>query len=462
MAHVFICYKHDDSDFAFILRQHLENAGFQVWMDEDLEAGADWRVEIDLAIETAFALIVIMTPESKQSEYVTYEWAHAIGAGKPVIPIMRRETDLHPRLDAFQYLKFLGHDYRVWPWDQLIETLRKAEANSAMYNVPKDAPIAVKRAVAALDSHRREERLEALASLEQIDHPSALDALAAACQHAIRDVRVNAGIRLGVRTDCQDVRAIPGLLDAGCYKDNRDERLPDWAREYLINRFDNTSLAVSFLITGLRHEHEYARRKSAELLGKIGDTSAVPSLLEILQNVSENDELRRESAELLGKIGDASAVPALLEIFQNVDENDELRQTAGIALGKIGDTSAVSVLLEIFQNTNEDDELHRVAAIALGNLGDPTCVPDLIKIFRNTNKGNKWRSAATAALGNIGDPDAVPGLIEVMNNERIQWEFGNIIAEALEKIGTPEALDAAEKWQQKPSYVLIPTQMPPP
>ena len=123
--HVFISYKHEDSDFAENLTNRVRNAGFKTWVDNDeLAAGEDWRSSIDESIKNAFALIVIMTPEAKASEYVTYEWAFAWGAGIKVIPILYKNTPLHPRLEALQYLDFTSRTNR--PWDALFNALKKA------------------------------------------------------------------------------------------------------------------------------------------------------------------------------------------------------------------------------------------------------------------------------------------------------------------------------------------------
>ena len=93
------------------------------WIDTDrLDAGVDWRQEIDESIKTALAVIAIMSPEARASEYVTYEWAFAWGTGKRIIPIMLRETSLHPRLATLQYLDFTNRNARPWP--KLYDTLR--------------------------------------------------------------------------------------------------------------------------------------------------------------------------------------------------------------------------------------------------------------------------------------------------------------------------------------------------
>ena len=126
MAQVFISYKREDVDFAENVGNRLEREGFAVWADSKIAAGEEWRNAIDVAIGNSVALIVIMTPEAKTSEYVTYEWAFAWGIGIKVIPVMLRSTTLHPRLEALQYLDFTNMKSR--PWDKLIEEVRAASA----------------------------------------------------------------------------------------------------------------------------------------------------------------------------------------------------------------------------------------------------------------------------------------------------------------------------------------------
>ena len=121
-SHVFISHHGDEGDFAEVLKLNLQKAGIDAWIDTDrLRVGDDWRNEIDEAIRSAGALIVVMTPSAKDSEYVTYEWAFAWGAGVKVIPILLKPTQLHPRLDSLQYLDFTNR--RARPWSRLINEL---------------------------------------------------------------------------------------------------------------------------------------------------------------------------------------------------------------------------------------------------------------------------------------------------------------------------------------------------
>lgn len=127
MSQVFISYSHKDSKFAEFLKTKIEEANFDVWMFPKLRAGLVWREEIDEEIRKSFALIVIMTPAAKESEYVTYEWAFAYGVGVRVIPLLLKlgPKEVHPRLEALQCRDFRKNQ----PWDELLKDLQDAQSS---------------------------------------------------------------------------------------------------------------------------------------------------------------------------------------------------------------------------------------------------------------------------------------------------------------------------------------------
>ena len=123
---VFISYKQEQIELAQILETKLKDADFDVWTDKNIPVGSEWREKIDEEIRDSIALIVIMTKEAKASEYVTYEWSFAYGAGVRVIPIIHIDPDdLHPRLKTLQYVT---HDDPKL-LDKLINSLRDAQSS---------------------------------------------------------------------------------------------------------------------------------------------------------------------------------------------------------------------------------------------------------------------------------------------------------------------------------------------
>lgn len=121
---VFISHSHSDADFGELLKLHLEKNNIDCWMDnERLKIGQDWREEIDLGISKSKAVIVIMSPEARKSEYVTYEWAYAWGKEIKIFPIMLNQTSLHPRLESLQYMDFTNRVTR--PYDELVARIKE-------------------------------------------------------------------------------------------------------------------------------------------------------------------------------------------------------------------------------------------------------------------------------------------------------------------------------------------------
>lgn len=122
MKHVFVSYAHEDKDFARELNKRLREQDRIPWQDLlNIRGGVSWQAAIDDALRNAEALVVIMSPHATKSQYVTYEWAFALGAGVPVIPVVRKRADLHPRLRTFQQIDFTTR--RGTPWVNLRKAL---------------------------------------------------------------------------------------------------------------------------------------------------------------------------------------------------------------------------------------------------------------------------------------------------------------------------------------------------
>jgi tetratricopeptide (TPR) repeat protein len=121
---IFVSYAHADPDFAFFLQDlsdHLPD-DFHIWTDEQITPGRDWKQAIDTAILESFAVLVILTPRSSESKYVTYEWSFALGVGRQVITLLLDEPDdIHPRLKNLHWLDFSRRYHE--PWVKLTDAL---------------------------------------------------------------------------------------------------------------------------------------------------------------------------------------------------------------------------------------------------------------------------------------------------------------------------------------------------
>ena len=62
------------------LVEHPQEAGFEVWVDTEIHYGTRWENEVRRQIETAAAMVVVMTPDAERSEHVGNEliWARRL------------------------------------------------------------------------------------------------------------------------------------------------------------------------------------------------------------------------------------------------------------------------------------------------------------------------------------------------------------------------------------------------
>lgn len=123
---VFISYNSKNEDFAELVTMKLEKEDIVVWKDTNrIAAGTEWRNEIDNGLLNCDAIIVLLNEASTLSPYVTYEWAFALGSGKPVIPILTEECKVHPRIEILQYINFKNGQRQ---WDKLTERINKIKS----------------------------------------------------------------------------------------------------------------------------------------------------------------------------------------------------------------------------------------------------------------------------------------------------------------------------------------------
>lgn len=94
-GHVFISYSRRDDVVMRRIVKHLRGQGIRAWVDnEKLIPGTPiWEVEIEKAIRGAFALVVILSPDSKSSEWVRREVTLADQFRKRVFPVLVGENN---------------------------------------------------------------------------------------------------------------------------------------------------------------------------------------------------------------------------------------------------------------------------------------------------------------------------------------------------------------------------------
>jgi hypothetical protein len=298
MSHIFISYQQEDADFAAVLMMELEKAGFDTWLDKQrLRAGSDWSEEIDQGVRAAAALVLVLSPASRASEYVTYEWSCAIGAGVRVVPLLRRDTEIHPRLRRLQYLDFRGN---VRPWSNLFGELQSIALESQTYwRPPRDTPPHIQRALSDLNSGNIDDRTGAMSAITSSDHHVVVPALLHALLSPFRDVRTSALGSLAMR-DHPSVKTEAALSVLLEYL--QDQAIPRPSRYTTAGQMIIKKVGIDYLGTKLI-SGEVRSLSLIKALGFIGGMEVISILLKLTKN--PNPDIVRVAIEELKRLNES-------------------------------------------------------------------------------------------------------------------------------------------------------------
>jgi len=130
MSDLFLSYSRDDRVFMHTLRNNLARLGFNVWIDEEgLAVGTpDWERAIEDAVQSVGALVVILSPSAKNSEWVNNELEMAQLYTKPIFPVLAfgdKKTSVPIKIIRKQYADMTGRaDYEAG-FRNLVKALAK-------------------------------------------------------------------------------------------------------------------------------------------------------------------------------------------------------------------------------------------------------------------------------------------------------------------------------------------------
>lgn len=156
------------------------------------------------------------------------------------------------------------------------------------------------------------------------------------------------------------------------------------------------------------------RYYAAHVLGQLGDTRAVPALIETLQDES----LNYQAASVLGRLGDARAIPALLAALEGTAKNATDAQTdfrlwSGLGLIRLKHPAGLSTLAEYLE-PNRPFMQRRYAVESLGEFGGTKALTLLLKAVDDPDV--EVRINTVIGLGKTGNKSVVPVLQALLEN----------------------------------------------
>jgi HEAT repeat protein len=237
------------------------------------------------------------------------------------------------------------------------------------------------------------------------------------------DLRLGARLAGAVKYGFQEKTV--GLL----MREIEERKIP---KLYAIELFGETrsDYTNKLLIQALKNPNHNVRRKTADVLGKIGGDKAVESLVLALKD--SDYAVRRKTVDVLGKIGSNKAVAPLIQALK--DSDNYVRENAVEALGKIGGEKAVEALIQTLEDS--DDNVSWNVVVALDMIGSDRAIEALIQTLKDSDDNVRWNTIE--ALSTISNDKVIEPLIQSLKDpdDNIRWK----VAEALGMIGNDQAI----------------------
>jgi HEAT repeat protein len=189
------------------------------------------------------------------------------------------------------------------------------------------------------------------------------------------------------------------------------------------------STTLDLLISQLTAEDLEVRRSAVVALGRIGDSTATPALL----NTLNEESLAIDAANALAQIGDPRAVDALLNLIGNDDAS--IRQAAVSALNSLIPPSMSGRIIPLLHDS--DPNVRESAVKIAGYFGYPEAASALVALSRDPNE--RVKCAAIEHLPYIEDERALDVLVHAIKDET-----PNVRAAAARALGTMDAPEVVQ------------------
>ena len=445
IGQVFLSYSRKDEESMLLIAKYLRAQRIKVWVDnEKLIPGTPiWEDEIEKAIMSASAIVVVLSPDSKNSEWVKREMTMADQNQKRVFPVLIRgdeKSSISLRLINRQFVDLrenweVGMNLLSKALSFYISELGTDEKSSPVVEKPEkvqvvgDKPLLKKKPEKKIEQVKKT-NISSSQTVETAPRNNVFGWLTGGAKRLVpqladstkRDHAAQELIRL-------DAEAVPLLIEALQTRDL--DLLPIY--QHVLARIPSASPALT---KTLREAHPIVRARAADVLGVRRDRSVVPALLDALNG--EYYTVRARAAIALGRIGDTQAVKPLLNVLK--DSEDDVRIASCLGLGFFKDPSTFDDISNILLDDLKI-EVRQAAAKALGNTKHPDALPYLMEALRDPYWWYEREASAgdlLSAIGNFGEM-AVEPLIEALKDK--EGAVRKFAATLLGRLEDPRAIE---------------------
>jgi HEAT repeats/PBS lyase HEAT-like repeat len=180
---------------------------------------------------------------------------------------------------------------------------------------------------------------------------------------------------------------------------------------------------------------------------RIRNTDFVNDLIRVYQGSRDGDpRVRRYLALTMGHLGDTRAVPILIEGLNDNDSENQMNNL--LALGTIGDKSATAAVVERLHSSQP--AIRKMSAFVLTALKDPAAARDLNIALNDSSDEVRWYAAiALAQINDASGADVLMRLIDRSYIEQLQdftpEQKSQLVVNAVKCLGILKFVPAKDK-----------------
>jgi adenylate cyclase len=149
--YVFVCYSHEDAEVVYPELAWLRDQGINVWYDEGIPAGRNWREVVGDSLLGARHLLFYISDRSLRSDHCNREVGLALDEGKDIVPVYLRSVELTSDLKiGLNRVQALDREHDAHYRQHLLDALRAvagasraSRRNDAAQSTPRTSAIAV-------------------------------------------------------------------------------------------------------------------------------------------------------------------------------------------------------------------------------------------------------------------------------------------------------------------------------
>lgn len=286
-------------------------------------------------------------------------------------------------------------------------------------------------------------RIQSAIALKKMGDKRAADALVQALNDPDQDVLEHVIAALGA---CGDKAVVPHIIPL---LDSSNNEICIAAAEALGRLGDDGAVPrlCELLSNFDGDENRAVRLKVLDSLRRLKHPDAVPYMVDLLAD--PQPEIRERAVDVLGQIGDQSAVVDLENLLKE-DRHEGVRIACAKALGEIGDPESVAVLEDALTDTVQ---VRLKAVIALGQIGNDSALLSLTAMLRDQLPELRYHAAQ--ALAEIGDKRSIRP-VEVLaadSDPMVSRGAFKALAKLGDERSEKEILKAAKKRTKKATTV---------